>query len=144
MTRNEKMIACEVFFEKIQKKLDGYVVVKSCNADSSAYLVPDGTENDISYYGKPAKSFRISDHWNWRSSLTKCTWQNYIQCWSVDVPYARKREVEGKSTKPRFAAQVAVIGDDGKYHAVYGEIFDRKTKTWKWLNGTVEEALAMI
>lgn len=131
----DKLDACKRFFADLSKELEEtYTIVGSCNQDNSVYLVPNGTEDQITYYGKPAKSFRISDHWNWYSNINKCSNPNYIQCLSVDAPYAFKRNDDGKATKPRMLCQVAVVGEDGKYHAVFGEVFDRKTKRWSWLS----------
>ncbi|MBP5594167.1 MAG: hypothetical protein J6Y02_02205 [Pseudobutyrivibrio sp.] len=141
----DKFLACKNFFAKLSKLLEKtYTTVGSCNQDSSVYLVPAGTESEITYYSKPSRSFRISDHWNWYSNINKCSNPNYIQCLSVDVPYPRKREIPGKATKPRVAFQVAMIGNDGKYHAVYGEVFNRNTKTWSWLENTPERILEIM
>lgn len=145
MNKKEKMQACLRFFYALAGMLTGdYEVVKSCNQDHSAYLVPLGTSEDITYYSKPDKSFRVSDHWNWYANVKKCENENYIQCWSVDLPFPRKREQDGKATEPRFAAQVAMIGNDGKYHVVFGEKFDRKTKQWLWVDSTPEAVIAMV
>ena len=132
--RQQKIMKCEEFFSNLCAILsDTYEVVGSCNRDLSQYLIPKGTISELSYYSKPAKSFRISDHWNWYSSLKKCSNPHYIQCFSVDIPRAEKRTDYGKATKPKYGIQVSVIGGDGKYHAVYGEIYDRKTGAWNWL-----------
>lgn len=45
----------------------GYVLVHSCNKDETVYLVPAGTEDQISYSGKPENSYRLSGHWHWKS-----------------------------------------------------------------------------
>ena len=125
MTVEEKMEKCSKFFTELTEALQGsYEVLESCNKDFSKYLVPIGTSNLVTYYGKPEKSFRIYDHWNWYSNLKKCRNPNYIQCLSMDVPWARKRPEEGKSSTPIKALQVSLIGDDGKYHAIYGECFN--------------------
>ena len=144
-SRNEKLNACLDFFYELADLLEGkYELVESCNADVSSYLVPTGTAEDISYYGKPKDSFRVSDHWNWYSNVKKCTAPWYIQCLSEDVPRPRPRQEEGKSTKPRFAVQVSMIGKDGKYHAVYGEKFDRYKREWTWLESTPEEVAKLV
>lgn len=145
MNFNEKMELCAKFFEELSAALqDNYEVVGSCNKDASQYLIPKGTEEEISYYGKPYASFRISDHWNWYSNLKKCTNEWYIQCYSVDIPWALKRNEEGKASKPRHGIQVSFFGPDKKYHCVYGEKFNRKTKTWTWVDNSVENVLASI
>ncbi len=137
-----KWMACCEFFDKLSAVLiKGYEVVGSCNQDNSQYLVPKGTADQITYSGKPAASFRISNHWNWYANINKCPNENYIQCLSVDAPWAKKRMAEGKPSEPIFCSQVAVIGNDGKYHVVYGERFDRKTKKWQWVESTPEEVV---
>ena len=145
MTKVEKYSACQQFFNQLTSLLEeSYRRMDSCNNDISAYLVPNGTEEQVSYYGKPAKSFRISDHWNWYSSLKKCSKPNYIQCLSVDVPRAKKRLDVGKASKPIFAIQVSYIADDGKYHCIYGEKFDSKTKKWSWVESKPEDIIDIL
>ena len=145
ITKEEKIMKCEEFFSSLSAILNGtHEVIRSCNQDLSQYLIPKGTIQDLSYYSKPAKSFRISDHWNWYSSLKKCSKPNYIQCLSVDIPRADKRSDYGRATKPKYGIQVSVIGGDGKYHAVYGEVYDRKTKTWSWLETEPADIAEMI
>lgn len=128
---------CEKFLKGLQKILEGkYEIIGSCNRDISRYLIPVGTENQVTYYRKPDFSFRISDHWNWYSNLKKCSDENYIQCNSVDMPEARKRTEDGKATKPRKGLQVAIQGTDGKYHHVFGYKWDRKTKSFRWVENS--------
>lgn len=134
MTREEKLRACVMFFNGLAEELsDTHEVISSCNNDSSAYLIPKGTVEELTYHSKPDNSYRVSDHWNWYANINKCENEKYIQCWSVDVPYPRKREQPGKSTRPRVAYQVSKIGEDGKYHVVFGEKWDRKKKEWSWV-----------
>ena len=81
MTAQEKEQKCKDFFEELSEKLkDTHIVMKSCNKDNSVYLVPKGTEKEVTYYGKPVYSFRISDHWNWKSNLKKNPNPGYVQC----------------------------------------------------------------
>lgn len=115
--------------------------IHSCNNDISAYLIPRGTIADLSYYGKPANSFRVSDHWNWYSSLHKCDRENYIQCYSVNAPWARKRPAPGKASKPVRAIQVCYFGADKKYHVVYGECWNRKTRSFEWIESYPGEVI---
>lgn len=130
---NPKMKKCRIFFEGLAALLhDTYDVVGSCNKDMSVYLIPKGTLSELSYYGKPEKSFRISDHWNWYSSVRKCSDESYVQCLSVDVPEVLSRTEPGKPTEARQAIQVSIY-ENGCYHAVYGDVFDAKTKEWKWI-----------
>lgn len=139
-TRTDKMNDCLDFFYELADLLeDRYELVESCNADISSYLVPAGTSGDISYYGKPMASFRVSDHWNWYSNLNKCSNPRHVQCLSVDVPPARKRLEAGMASKPRIAIQVSMIGEDGKYHAIYGEKYDWYSREWRWIESTPEQ-----
>lgn len=136
LSKLEKIIKCANFIESLACLLGPkYVLVPSCNQDISRYLIPAGSESELSYYGKPDKSFRFSDHWNWYSSTYKCTDETMVQCKSLDIPWARKREEPGKATKPRYGLQVCVYSAaDGCYHHIYGDKFDRKTKTWTWVD----------
>lgn len=142
MTRKEKFDKCREFFDILVDKLDGYYEeLASCNQDLSAYLCPIGTTNEVSYNGKPEKSFRVSDHWNWYANTKKCKDPRYIQCYCIDLPWARKRLAENKAGKPIIASCVSIF-KDGKYHVVYGEHFNRKTKKWSWIENSPEKILS--
>ena len=131
---NQNFIRCRKFFDEVAKLLsDEYQVVGSCNKDLSAYLVPNGTKNEITYQSKPACSLRVSDHWNWYSNLKKCPQEDYVQCHSVDLPEPQKRISPGKASAPIKATQVCLIYPDGKYHCVFGRFYDRNMKKWKWM-----------
>lgn len=144
-TIEDKMAECRKFIEDLYEILgDDFTLMPSCNQDLSAYLVPAGTEDQVTYYGKPANSFRISDHWNWLSSLTRCSDPNLVQCSNVDIPWCRKRKSEGIPTKGLIGIQVAYYGNDGCYHCVFGEKFNRKTKKWSWMSNTPENVAAMV
>lgn len=132
-----RMAKCEEFFKCLTNLLgDDYEVLESCNKDFSKYLVPKGKTNEVTYYGKPELSLRISDHWNWYSNINKCSDENYIQCYSPDILEPREREEEGKSTKPRKAISVALF-INGQYHIVYGEYFNKETQEWSWKENNV-------
>ena len=138
----KKEIACQEFFDKLAALLhESYEVIDSCNADSSRYLIPNGKANLITYTSKPAASFRVSDHWNWYSNVKKCPNENYIQCFSLDAPWPKKRSAKGKSSTPIFCSQVSFVGGDGKYHVVYGEKYDHRTRTWSWIETSPEEVI---
>jgi len=125
---------CVEYFDELCRYLsERYEVVGSCNQDISRYLVPRGTVSEITYHSKPVYSFRISDHWNWYANVNKCKNEHYIQCYSVDLPWAKKRPETGKASKPVRGFQVAYFGEDNKYHAVFGEYFNRKTNRWYWM-----------
>lgn len=142
MNYGEKAAACKEFFDRLAEALKeyGYTIVDSCNADSTIYLVISGTEKDISYYGKPILSFRLSDHWNWYSNMSKCDKYWFVQCKNDDITWPTKRTGYG-ATKPKYAWQVAIFGADKKYHCVFGEKFDRRTKKWSFVTPTVEEVI---
>lgn len=131
--RNRDLKACEKFLREVQRILDGrYEIVGSCNRDISKYLIPIGTEKQITYYGKPELSFRISDHWNWYSNTKKCRDASYVQCESADMPLARERTDE-RATNPRKGLQVAIQGTDGKYHHVFGYKWNSETEEFCWI-----------
>ena len=133
MTHEQKVRNCKAMWKKLTKKLfNTHNVVGSCNADSTLYLVPVGTSNQISYYGKPKNSFRYSDHWSWYANLRKCEDPDYIQCFCVDMPKPEKR-TSRLATIPIEAVCIAKT-DDGNYHVVYGDYFDGTT--WKWKEAT--------
>ena len=138
--RKSKMKACLDFFGYLSELLkDQYIVVKSCNNDSSAYLVPIGTEKQITYKSKPERSFRVSDHWNWKANLKKNEDEHYIQCFTRDLPWCKKRNGEGLASDPVYGVSVCYFLN-GEYHVLFGEIFDRKTKTWDWIECEKDEA----
>ena len=146
MRWNNRVALCNDFIERLAQLLgDKYEMVGSCNKDISRYLVPAGTADQITYYGKPVNSFRISDHWNWFSNLKKCSIPNYIQCYSRDmpVPKARPRGQE-TATKPIRGIQVCIQGTDGMYHHVFGEKYDRKTHCWTWVESDPREVVAAL
>lgn len=125
---------CKKFFDGLAEHMgDGYVVVESCNGDRSAYLVPIYEEDQITYHSKPTFSYRISDHWNWKTSFKKNPDEHYIQCYSKDFPWCKKRNAPGKASNPILACSVCFYGPDNLYHVIYGQKFDRKTKTWSWV-----------
>ena len=147
MNKKEKMEKCSEFFDSLVSLLsETYTEVASCNQDFSRYLVPKGTENLVTYYGKPSKSFRISDHWNWYSNLERCCQPKMIQCFNHDMPWPRGRDKSNpeNATKPRFGIQVGFYGQDGLYHCIYGERFDRKTKEWSWVESDPQDCLSLI
>ena len=145
MTRSNKTYACKEFFETLSKILnDSYEVVASCNRDISEYLIPKGTMSELTYYSKPALSFRFSDHWNWYAALYKCDKEHYIQCFTKDMPWTRPREREGMPSKPREGTTVCVMGGDGQYHVVFGEKFNRKTKKWEWIESDPADIAEMV
>ena len=144
MTMNEKMNKCKVFFDTLVNMIgDRYEILASCNQDVSAYLCPVGTSSEVTYHSKPEGSFRISDHWNWYANIKKCPDPKYIQCYCVDLPWAHKRPEEGIAGKPIKASCVCVF-KDGRYHVIYGECYNRKTRTWSWIDISPERILTEL
>lgn len=140
----DKINKCRRFLFELEKTLDGkYELVRSCNQDISCYLIPIGTESEISYYGKPDKSFRFSDHWSWYSNHKKCKVDDYVQCYSYDAPKPNKRKGPGMASEPVNAIQVAAIGIDGQYHCVFGEKYDKKSKKWTWIENEAQDIAKM-
>lgn len=141
LSREEKLAKCQAFMAKLYERLEGYECDQSPYSNESSYCIPFGTNEENSFYSKPMHSFRCSSHWNWYANLRKCSVPNYIQCNNVDVPWARQRIESGKASQPVTAYQVAFFGDDKRFHCVYGEKFDRKTKSWQWIESSVDEVL---
>ena len=142
MKYSKKCYLCNEFFNDLVDLLDSWFeVVGSCNQDMSKYLIPIGTEKEITYHSKPAWSFRISDHWNWYSSLKKCRNEKYMQCYSLDLPNPKERNAPGKASDPIKAVQVAICDEDGIYHHVFGDKYDPETKTWSFVENNPVEVL---
>ena len=146
MTVREKTESCLKFLNALANELgESYELVGSCNTDISMYLIPKGTLKDLTYYGKPLMSFRFSDHWNWFSNTKKCKDRYHIQCNSTDIPVPNWRmHDDNKATAPRIGFQVAIYGADKQYHHVYGDKFNRKTRTWSWKENDPKKVAAMI
>lgn len=107
-------------WKELAKELsETYEEVASCNNDISRYLVPKGTADQISYYGKPAYSLRISDHWSWYANVKKCNDENYVQCENT-LFTPNSREKEGGASKPIRSLQICIADRDGVYHHVIG------------------------
>lgn len=143
MNDYEKGYQCRRFFKELADILgETHYIVGSCNQDETIYLLEKGTdERELSYYSKPKNSYRISDHWSWYSNVRKNPDETYIQCESVDVPNVRERIEPGKASKPRKAWQVCFFGEDGKYHCIFGDIYDKETKTWSFKTVKAKEVL---
>lgn len=136
----DKIEKCRNFLAELENILnDRYELVRSCNKDISCYLIPSGTQSEISYYGKPKKSFRFSDHWNWFSNHKKCAIDSYVQCYSCDIPKPNKRKAPGKASEPIYGIQVAAMGIDGNYHCVFGDKYNQKSKKWTWIESRPDE-----
>lgn len=108
------------------------------------YLFPNGTKKQITYYGKPYWSFRLSDHWNWYEKTANCKQQNYIQCFNVDLPIITHRFVDNEERSSVCSAiQIALFGnkEDEAYHCIYGAYKDKESHEWRWMETTPEEVV---
>ena len=145
-----QMAKCMQFFDDLSDILtkDGsYEVKLSANPkirSCSKCLIPTGTKDQLTYHGKPPHSFRVAYEWNWYANLNKDCRVDYIQCETDDLPRAKKRIGEGLASKQINAVSVGYFGDDQKYHVIYGEKFDRKTKTWSWVEADPKEVLDIL
>lgn len=152
MTREEKIIEravceekCREFIFKLAELLPEYKLIEGLSKGVSMFLIPEGTEGDVSWTGKPAKSFRFSGVWNWYTNAGNCPDLDVIQCESVDMPAPKERRGEGSGSIPWKGYQVAYYGDDHKYHHVYGLGYDRKRGHWFWNDDyTPEDVLTLL
>lgn len=136
MTKEERKESCEKYFSFLCNKLkDTHVLVASCNKDASRYLVPKGTEDRISWYGKPRDSYRISDHWNWKTNLKNCSNEHYVQCFNKDIWIVNQRIEAGKASKAVNTWCVAYYDDDDAYHTVHGSCYHGRKEGWTWKEG---------
>lgn len=145
MTKKEKWKACEQFFMDLcEAAKDKYELVGSCNQDNTLYLIPKGTEDQITYHSKPEYSFRLSDHWNWYANVKKCEDEWYVQCMSYDLPRPKNRRNEGMASDPILATCVALTKKGGHYKVIFGEKFNRKKKKWNWIENDLKDIIDAI
>lgn len=143
MTKTKMMEKCNAFMERLAELLkDSYTFDRSPFSPDSSYLAPKGHEDENTWYSKPEFSFRCSDHWNWYANVKKCSEYYYVQCYNKDVFWPEKR-VGPKATKLRYACQVGFFSDNC-FRCVYGEKYDRHTKTYVWVEATPEEYIDTI
>lgn len=143
--RPEMEELCKSFYFELEKELaDTYTRHDTINGKHfSSCLIPNGTEEELSYYGKPEFSFRCADRWNWHSTKEKCDNPKYVQCFTRDL-INPKRVLPGQNgTKPIRAKAVAIYYD-GEYHIVYGQKFDQKLRRWYWMDNDVEGVLGIL
>ena len=139
---------CVRFFNEVAELLkDTHVVVPSKSKKWESYcLVEKGQENQVTYYGKPVNSLRVAPNWNWRAGLDRCSNPSYIQCVTPDAPFARRRPKEHPewSSLPIFCNMVGYFDTDNKYHCIFGEKYERETKTWTWVENFPKRVALMI
>jgi len=140
-TEKEAFNECKVFFNELSALLSGeqYEVMKSCNNDKSLYLIPKGTRKQVTYYSKPLRSFRLSDHWNWFSNLSKCVDEMKIQGCNPDLPSPTPRLGFDKASEPIYANCVGYYDSDYMYHTIFGEAYDEKTDEWYWITNDAKD-----
>ena len=143
--RQEQLKKCNAFFLKVAEKLkDTHIIASASHRWISACLIPKGTEEQLTYHSKPVNSLRVACNWNWRASSKRCKDEKYIQCHTDDLPWARKKEADGSASKPIWGNMVGYFDADQKYHCVYGEKFNRETKTWEWVEGDPDAVAEMM
>lgn len=142
--RKLKIKRCRQFMLDLEKTIGiDYKHFNSCNRDISSYLIPKGTEKQITYHSKPEKSFRFSDHWNWYTNEKKCDDLNYVQCFSVNLPEPNNRIAYGKGSEPIRAIQIAFYFK-GKYYAVFGDYYDFSSNKWKWIDSYPRDVAGLL
>lgn len=139
---------CIQFFNEVAALLDDiYEVVPGRSKQWKSFcLVPKGTANQVTYYGKPVNSLRVAMNWNWRAGLDRCSIPNHIQCVTPDLPYVKPRPKEHPewSSPPIFGNMVALFDTDHKYHCIFGEKYDKASKIWLWIQNTPKEVADML
>lgn len=139
------MDTCMGYFGDLAQRLkESHELVTSINKDGTLYLIPRGTITDISYYGKPIGSFRVSDHWNWWASYRKCVDFHHVQCFSKDLHRPFRRNGVGLSSTPVMACCVGYYGPDRLYHIVCGEVWDQKTRKSTFIMRDINEVLSEV
>lgn len=146
-TLSEKLEKCKVFmnelFDELNQSFKDYhpIMETSPFCPNSGYICREEEKNMNSWNSKPKDSFRCSDHWNWYANLNKCEDEHYIQCYTKDAIWTRPRYEKCKEhgTKPRMSAMVGYFGSDNMFHCIYGEKFNRNTKTWTWCESDPKE-----
>ncbi len=137
-TKEETEKICADFWEKLSNYLreKGYLETKS--KAKSRYLVPSGTENEITWMGKPEFSFRYSNHWNFYTDLKNNPNPNAIQCLNPDIAPAYSRKSPEKGSRPVKGIAVAFYFN-GHYRTICGQKYDLITDTWSILDNEFSE-----
>ena len=140
---------CKMFFYTLREILEKYNNYQyrsnrcGMKRKRDSYLYPEGTGDEITYYSKPLYSFRCANYWNWYAPMKKCDNKWVIQCFTDDMPRTKHR-VNGGASEPVWGTAVCVMGPDEEYHVVYGEVFDRETKKWHWLETDPADIAEMV
>ena len=142
----DQLDKCIQFFHEVAGMLtDIYEVIPGKSEKHKSFcLVPKGTANQVTYYGKPVNSLRVAMNWNWYAGLDRCINPKYIQCVTPDLPYVKQRPKEHPewSSPPVYGNMVALFDMDNKYHCIFGEKYNREDKTWSWVTDNTPEQVA--
>lgn len=147
--REERRQICDEYFAKLCEELSkyGYELLGPQMKDPRSWyhwsrcLVPEGTADQVTYHSKPAYSFRIAEEWSWYANTKRCSDPDYIQCESVFALQPRPRKGEGLPSVPIHAVQVCMARPDGRYYCVCGEVYDKRTRTWSWIERPIESVI---
>ena len=139
----EKQEKCNQYFNNLYEMLKeshDRRTNKTRDRRPDKYIFPKGTGDEITNVGKPANSFRYSNKWNfWKNG--KGEMLDSVQCYSEDFPKAHT-DSQGRGPQGAVLAySVCFYGEDGHYHVVYGERYNRKTKKWDWVESDPEDAI---
>ena len=145
----DKYALCEEFFYELSQRLYPFYetigVPKTCYQKyGSKYLIPFGSDYQLTRFLIPMLSFRMSDHWNWRPNEKKYNDEienTAIQRYCVDMPPVRFRKNLEKSTKPQMGILIAICDSEGIYHCVYGDKYLPKTHSWCWVDSTPKNVI---
>lgn len=143
MEFKEKKAKCREYFNSLREILKETHEVQSNKTRDNhpdKYLFPKGKRSEITYSSKPKDSFRFSSKWNFYKN-GKGEDLEEVQCYSEDFPNAH---TDSKGIGPQgsvLAYSVCFYGDDGHYHVVYGERYNRKTGKWDWVESSPEDAV---
>lgn len=146
-TIEEQGKACKEFWAKLVEIMTkkGYVWQPSDTGTTAEYLFREGEESQLSWMGKPKKSFRIGDFWSWYANTETCLAPSgHIQCLNTDFGYVKKRPDPVKGTSPRKGWAVAYTEDGYHYYTIFGRKLDKKTGEWKFITPSVDSVLSEL
>ena len=146
----DKYILCDKFFYELSQRLYPFyetigVMDTNYHKYKSRYLIPFGSDYQMSRFSMPMLSFRMSDHWNWMPNekiyFDSEIENNVTQRYCIDMPPAKLRKCSDKATKPQFGILVAIMDSKGIYRCVYGDKYWPKTHSWSWLEANPEDVI---
>ena len=138
----DKYSLCEEFFYELSQRLyPFYEMIGITNNHyqkyGSRYLIPFGSDYQVSRFSMPMLSFRMSDHWNWKPNEKEYYDEiesTAIQRYCIDMPPVRLRKNLDRATKPQMGILIAICDSEGIYHCVYGDKYFHKTHSWGWVD----------